>query len=1352
MMNFLQGLSIRTKLILLSLIPLAGLLYYLQINVRQELKTKNNAEEVIQDVKEIQEISKLLHEFQKERALTLIFLSGSNNEIKDDILRQWEATDKAVFDLEKILKQLGRAIPDFRMIDSLAFIRAKVNVLSARAQIDPFYQEIKLILLEGVAQVLRSSQNLQLKNHFDEHLFLLYSKEYLAQIRSELGTALSTGRFSGRAYGEFASGKGKHEINLSRLKRIASPELKSFFDRKYQGLVVHQTYLVIDSAFNSPSLAHFPYNYDAWWDASSSSINALKEVEDYSSELIGGIANEELTRARASVARNAGIALLIIMVISLAVVVTLRGIIRAISSIKNAADLMAQGDGSAVLDIKSRDEIGALASSFNKMIQVTKKFSSVANAIGKGDYSAEVQVRGTTDTLGIALSNMKSNLQQLSRDNEIRTWLLTGNNKVSDSMRGEKDVNSLAQDVIIQITNHLGGQIGAIYLVENHQLQLVGSYAYHHRKENTNYFKFGQGLVGQAALEKKSIVFNDVPDDYIRIHSGLGNSVPRSIIVFPFLFEGEVKGVVEIGATQEFTDLHMQFFTMVGENIAIAFHASQSRTVLKELLEETQRQAEELEAQQEELKQSNEELHEKTGLLEKSEGELKAQQEELQQSNEELEEKANLLEQQKEKLELAKMEIENKARDLEVTSKYKSEFLANMSHELRTPLNSILILSQLLVENKNRILGDKEVEFCKNIYNSGADLLTLINEILDLSKVESGRMELDVSEVPFSDIRSGVEAMFTELAKDQSIDFEVEVQGDLGQKTVRTDKQRMDQILRNLLSNAFKFTANNGSVSMKIRRAAPDTPFRNSRLNDISDVIAFSVTDNGIGVPANKQSVIFEAFQQGDGSTKRKYGGTGLGLSISRELANVLGGEIQLESEERKGSTFTLYLPLQFDASAIVQDMRKVEVKERKKNPPGRSNSSASVERFHVEEEIEDDRHQIFENDKVVLILEDDPEFSRVLLDFVRGRNYKGIVAASGNTGLSYARHYKPDAIILDMKLPVMDGTEVLRHLKNDPDLRHIPVQIISGYDHRKQSLELGAFDFVSKPISTEGLTKAFDRIEEFMRKKLKKLLVIEDDRTQNQAIRELVGNDDIKSFSAFSGAEAYAMMTKVNYDCVILDLGLPDMPSFELLEKIKQNQELKKIPIIVYTGRDISQEEHGRLVKFASAVVLKTVDSHERLLDETMLFLHRVEALLPKEKQNIIRKLHKTDEVLENRKVLVVDDDIRNIYSLTNLLEEQGLHCISAENGKIALQLLKKHHDIEMVLMDVMMPEMDGYEATKAIRAMPQFSKLPVIALTAKAMKGDREKCLSSGMSDYIAKPLNNEQLLSLMRIWLYR
>ena len=644
------------------------------------------------------------------------------------------------------------------------------------------------------------------------------------------------------------------------------------------------------------------------------------------------------------------------------------------------------------------------------------------------------------------------------------------------------------------------------------------------------------------------IVFTEVPDDYIRINSGLGNAVPKNLVVLPLVQDDSLKGVIEIGSAKPFTSLQMEFLGKIGENIAIVVNAAQSRTKLKELLEETQRQAEELETQQEELKQSNEELIEKTELLEKSESALKTQQEELQQTNEELEEKANLLEEQKEKLEGAKMDIETKARELEATSKYKSEFLANMSHELRTPLNSVLILAQVLSENKSRSLGEKEVQFAKNIYNSGTDLLDLINEILDLSKVESGKMELDIAPVPLADVRTDITAMFTEVAKNKSIDFTFSVNDANVPADIETDKQRLEQILKNLLSNAFKFTGKGGKVQLSVDGVNKNKVlFKNGRLLQAPVIISIAVTDTGIGIPASKLGIIFEAFQQADGSTKRKYGGTGLGLSISRELANALGGEIQLSSEEGKGSTFTLYLPIKYDATIMDPTERKVEVKKNQESSPRKTKKFEKLP--STAGDAIDDRDHIEENEKIVLIMEDDVEFAQVLLDFARERNYKGIIAYEGNAGLSYARHYKPDAIILDMKLPIMDGADVLKQLKADPELRHIHVQIVSGFDRRMEGLELGAFDFMQKPISKNDLQASFNKIEDFISRKLKKLLIVEDNKIQNDVIRELIGNGDVKCFSAFSGSEAYDMMIKVrDMADIILPLHEPKFAGIETI------------------------------------------------------------------------------------------------------------------------------------------------------------------------------------------------------------
>jgi CheY-like chemotaxis protein/signal transduction histidine kinase/HAMP domain-containing protein len=1338
-MKFFTNLSLRSKLILASLIPVAGLVYYLQTMLKQDFARKDSAEVVIDDVTRIREMSLVLHEIQKERAFTLGFMNSNDPQLMRSLTEQHQATDASISRLAKVHLRQGRRTSV--MFDSLLTTRDKVRRHRRIEEIDDVYLDLKFELLTDIASIVSKTENSMLQNRMEQHLCILRAKDYLASIRSVLGVMIASREDS--AYGHFASLKGVHEFNLKRLREIASPDLVQFYQKKYEGPFIRQTYEVMQSAFDD--FSKLQSSFENWSGLSTSTINTLKEIEDYSSEQILITANEIVEEASAKVFQGIISATILILVIVGLVAFTIRDIVNAIDKLKVAAEKMATGDTSSDVAVSGRDELGELALSFNKMIGATREFAVVADAIGKGNYQQDVETRGTFDTLGIALHQMKANLMRLSKENETRTWLLAGSAKVNDTLRGEKDVKLLAQDVITLLATYLRAKVATIYLNEAGRLNLVGSYAFQARKNNANSFTVGEGLIGQAALERKTIVFSEIPEDYISIVSGLGNINPKNIILFPFIYENEVKGVLELGLPGELSELDLQFLEMIGNNVAIAFNAAQSREKTKELLEETQRQAEELEVQQEELKQSNEELQEKTSLLEKSEAELKAQQEELQQTNEELEEKANLLEEQKERLEVAKMEIENKARELEATSKYKSEFLANMSHELRTPLNSILILSQLLSENKQNTLGEKEVDFVRNIHSSGTDLLNLINEILDLSKVESGKMEMDISDVPFQEIIADMNAMFSQIATTKAIDFDINIEEELRNASLKSDPQRLKQIIRNLLSNAFKFTENKGRIGLTIKHSTFPGETRKENATGNSEAVAFIVSDTGIGVPIEKQSLIFAAFQQAEGSTKRKYGGTGLGLSISRELARALGGEIYLNSEQGKGSEFTLMLPLQSGSiqKRHLPPAKKINDQKRLQTEP--TPLPTDLDSF-------DDRASISENDRVVLIIEDDVPFSKLLLDFVHERSYKGVVAHQGNTGLSYARYYKPDAVLLDMKLPVMDGVEVLKHLKHDPQLRHIPVQIISSYDMRKEGIEMGAFDFVKKPVTTDTLQRSFTKIENFINRKLRRLLIVEDNELQNKAIRELIGNGDVKCSSAYSGTQALDALRQEKFDCIILDLGLPDMIGFELLQKIKKDDSINGIPIVVYTGKDLSKEEASALNRLANTVVLKTANSFERLLDETTLFLHRVESKLPDEKQNILRKLHKTDEILKNKTVLVVDDDVRNTYSLTNALIEEGLNCLVAENGKAAIQVLNEHNNIDMVLMDVMMPEMDGYEATIEIRKIQKFAKLPVIALTAKAMKGDREKCLASGMSDYVSKPVNVPQLLSLMRVWLYK
>jgi CheY-like chemotaxis protein/signal transduction histidine kinase len=825
--------------------------------------------------------------------------------------------------------------------------------------------------------------------------------------------------------------------------------------------------------------------------------------------------------------------------------------------------------------------------------------------------------------------------------------------------------------------------------------------------------------------------------------------------------------VVEIASFSRFTTVQQAFLEQLSESIGVVLNTIIANMRTEELLEqsqtltqELQAQSEELQAQQEELQQTNKELEEQAASLKASEELLQTQQEELQQTNEELEEKAQLLEEQNRRIEiknreieLARAALEEKAEQLALSSRYKSEFLANMSHELRTPLNSLLILAKLLSENPDDNLTEKQIEFAQTIYSAGSDLLDLINDILDLSKVEAGRMDINLGDVRIGDIREYVERSFRPVADDKGLEFAIEVHGANVPPTIQTDEQRLQQVLKNLLSNAFKFT-DSGSVKLRVE-VAEDRQFASEALARAHTVIAFSVVDTGIGIADDKLRLIFEAFQQADGTTSRRYGGTGLGLSISREIARLLGGEIHVESAVGRGSTFTLFLPASFQAheQAILTGPREeVPLFVREGDGVSLRERPALDPSVLLPPEVKDDRDEIQEGDRVVLIIEDDAELAKTELEVARDRGFKGIVALRGDSGLALAHEYKPDAIILDMKLPVMDGWTVLDNLKHHPETRHIPVHIVSGADGRQNALKAGAVAFLEKPISREGLSEAFGEIETFIARDVKNLLVVEDDEQQRQALVELIGGgEDVQVTAVGSSEEALEALERTRFDCMVLDLKLPEMGGFELLERLKADARFSAIPVIVYTGKELTRREETKLKKFSDAIVVKDASSPERLLDETSLFLHRVERKLPQEKRRMLEQLHSADDVFRGKKILIVDDDVRNVFALTSVLEASGMDVLYAENGRDGIDTLREHPEVDLVLMDIMMPEMDGYETIRAIRDDEQFRQLPIISLTAKAMKGDREKSIAVGASDYITKPVDTDQLLSLMRVWLY-
>lgn len=947
---------------------------------------------------------------------------------------------------------------------------------------------------------------------------------------------------------------------------------------------------------------------------------------------------------------------------------------------------------------------------------------NVAKRIGAGNLDADVNISGSKElkNLGTALVEMRDALKQKVEETNNYDWLTTGQNKLSNTMRGDQEINELADNIIGFVTQYIDASIGSLYLMDDarEKLHLSGKYAFNDEDEVQSTFKMGEGLIGQAAANKKATFIHGMKTKYISVKSSILETPPNHVMATPFMADGEILGVVEIGKFEEFTDLQMEFIESNLENIGISMKSAIARHQIQQLLEETQLQSEELQQQQEELEQNNEELEEQTQKL-------KEQQEELQAANEELEEQTQVVEQKNQDLETARTEIELKARQLEISSKYKSEFLANMSHELRTPLNSLLILANDLNQNKNGNLSDEELESAEVIVNSGRDLLNLINEILDLSKIEAGKMELNISEVNLADIATDLSRKFKKQAEEKEVKFEVHLDNALP-PSINTDRQRFEQILKNLLSNAIKFTEE-GTVSIRFTRNA-------------GDYLSVEVKDTGIGIPKEKQAIIFEAFQQADGGTARRYGGTGLGLSISRELAKLLKGKVLVESKEGAGSTFTLTIPINSTTPSV----------EIQPPPQKKKVTHTEAHRFYNYPAIDDQRDEIKRGDNIILIVEDDREFAKILAGQASQKGFKYLAASTGEDALVLAEKYRPTAIILDLKLPGIDGHMVLKELKGNPEIRHIPVHIISSEEKSLDPIKSGAVQYITKPVTKNQLDDAFIRIEDFISRKMKSLLIVEDNEPLRKSIVKLIGNGDVVCIEADTGKKAIEHINEQPVDCIVLDIGLPDMNGFEFIKKLESDKKIKTPPIVVYTGKELSRSETEQLQEYAETVIVKGIKSEERLLDETALFLHRTVKNLPQNQQEIISNLYDKEKLFLDKKILLVDDDMRNVFALSKVLRERGMNIIKAENGVVALEKLEENPDTDLVLMDIMMPVMDGYECMQKIRNEKKLKDLPVVALTAKAMKNDRQKCLDAGANDYITKPVDIERLLSLMRIWI--
>jgi CheY-like chemotaxis protein len=929
-------------------------------------------------------------------------------------------------------------------------------------------------------------------------------------------------------------------------------------------------------------------------------------------------------------------------------------------------------------------------------------------------------------------------------------WLQQGQNQLNEVLRGELELRELSQNLLAFLATHLDAHAGALYVDKKGTFQLTGTFGTSTASEVVQSFERGDGLLGQAAASKQTFVVSDVPPGYLQISSALGKGAPRHLVVAPLYVDRVVNGVLELGFMRELGEPTLQFINLVTEAIGTSFRSAHYRSNLHELLEETQRQAEELETQSEELRVSNEELEEQSKALKESQRQLELQQIELEQTNTQLEEQASRLEQQRDELAKASEQLEIRARELQRASQFKSDFLANMSHELRTPLNSSLILAKLLADNPTGNLTEEQVRSAKTIQSSGNDLLTLINDILDLSKIEAGRMDVHPEMMQLSRLAGDLSDTFTPLADAKQLEFSINIDRDVPE-SIETDPQRLAQVLNNLLSNAIKFTER-GKVALVI------SPLPEGG-------VALTVSDTGIGIEEELQPVIFEAFRQGDGTTNRKFGGTGLGLSIARQLTGLLGGTIRFESQVGQGTTFTVELPAKVPRQRGARPSVSAFAPEEAQPAMSRSQQTGGMPRSSASPTSPaatprpirplDDRDQLSEGDRRLLVVEDDLTFVSILYDLAHELGFKCLIACSADEALATAAEYRPSAILLDIGLPDQSGLSVLERLKSDPRLRHIPVHVVSASDHTEAALSLGAVGYIVKPVTREVLSEAMRGLEDRLVKKVRRVLLVEDDSVQRESLAQFLRTGDVETVGVASAAECLEQLRDSTFDCMVLDLKLPDTTGLQLLETLSREQAYSFPPVIVYTGRDLSSDEEQQLRRYSSSIIIKGAKSPERLLDEVTLFLHQVVEDLPPAQQQMILNARSRESRIENRRILIVEDDVRNVFALTSVLEPRGALLQIARNGREAVEALEQSLEddqkrIDLVLMDVMMPEMDGLTATRLIRQRPEFKKLPILVLTAKAMKEDQQNCLAAGANDYMAKPLDVDKLLSLIRVWM--
>lgn len=1350
MKNRFNLIPLNYKLALLGFVPLMALIFLFFLIEKEKTERIGGANNFINSIHLALTADNLIEQLQQERRLSLnkIFNKADAGELTVQQLK----TDDAIQQLN-LYTDSGLSVDyaDYTFINELSAWRSHIN--SGEMSYEEAFNNYQKITerLSVYTEVSTDYSNISKTLGNRIALRNIYSKlvNYFAILRLHIYFAYMDNTDEQIEFSKFDL---NYALLHSYLKELKSQD-KLFQEHNLQDLennqYFHTSLRFIDSLHQNRRLPD-KFSSEEWWNISASAMDFVKarlnvtinEISD-SASLVHKMEVHDRNFTRV-------LLLLCVLVVIILVYSVIKSITNHLYELQKVATKIAMGYTNIPIPTVAKDALGVVATSIRKIDQSNQYLAKVADEIGKENYQVDISPRGENDILGNALLNMKDSLLAHSNKDKLQLWLQTGESNINSLLIERRELNDFGLDILKGLVEYLDAALGTYYISDQGKnFELLSSVGVADRSQLPEKIKLGETILGKAALEKKCTLLTDLPDDYLSIRTSLGTSKPQWVLIIPLNYEKEVEGIIEIASLNPLPEATLLLADNISENVGAAIYAIKSRIRLQELLEETQAQTEELQVQQAELENLNVELEAQANKLQASEEELRVQQEELLEANQELEIRSQALEEKNQVILERNLEIQKKAEDLAVTTKYKSEFLANMSHELRTPLNSILLLSRLLSENNEGNLLEDQIEYAKVIQTSGNGLLTLIDEILDLSKIEAGRMTLNYEEVPLKDIVSDLQSLFGPMAEQKGLQLSFHIDTDLEKEVITIDNLRLQQILRNLVSNALKFTSK-GSVVLHIY---PDKE-RQGHIN-------FTVKDTGIGIPKEKQLLVFEAFRQADGSTRRKFGGTGLGLSISKELAKLLGGSLYINSKVTKGSEFIASVPSsppkQADVNSVLKDAKEMDEQSTETTVIVTEQAEKVKTPFisvTIPNELDDDRNLLEEGDKVLLIIEDDTKFARALIDFSHQNGYKVITTVRGDFGVELAEKYMPHAILLDIELPIKNGWQVMDEIKNNPSTRHIPVHIMSSHEVKLESITKGAIDFIRKPMALEQISQIFNRVEQALSAGPRKVLIIEDNLKHAQALAHYLESFEVKTDISKDIQSGVNLLKNHKADCVILDMGIPDAKAYKTLEAIKADAGMEHLPVIIFTGKHLSPSEEIKIKQYADSIVVKTAHSYERILDEVALFLHLVEETKESDPKKEKFKLNSTlSEVLNGKTVLIADDDIRNIFSLTKALERYKINVIAADNGKEALNLLQNNaNKIDIVLMDMMMPEMDGYETTQRIRQDKRFKNLPVLAVTAKAMMGDREKCIAAGASDYISKPIDIDQLISLLRVWLYQ